>query len=437
MKIICAKYVLPVSSEAITEGAIAVDGGKIVAVGGKDEIISRFPAATIEDHGNAVITPGFVNAHSHLELTAMRGMLDEHDHDFPNWLLAVARSRTERFSEEELVEFAVSGATEGARAGVTTFGDIGWMGRVGIEALKAVGLRGIVFQEPSFSPDERNAQEHFVELEKNINELSKSTTSKVRVGISPHTPYTVSGRLFKRIAEYSIAEGHPVSIHLAESAEENRMMMTGESFFKPFLDREGLVWTAPGISATAFLRETGILKTRPLFAHCVHLSDDDVAMLADSGSRIAHCPKSNAKFGHGIAPIEKYLEAGIDVGIGSDSVASNNSIDLLEESRFALLFSRTLRNASGVREFQREFLSPQRVLEMATLGGARALGMEDVIGTLEPGKFADLCVISLDHISQQPLHDVFNTLVFSSTARDVIATYVEGREVGESVVSSQ
>lgn len=429
MKIICAKYILPISSDVISDGAIAIEAGKIVAVGSKDAIVSKFPTAEVEDHGDAVVMPGFVNAHSHLELTAMRGMLEEHDHDFPNWLLGVAKARVDKFSEDELAEFAVSGATEGARAGVTTFGDIGWMGGIGLQALRRVGLRGIVFQEPSFSPDERNAQEHFVELEKTINELSKSTTSKVRVGISPHTPYTVSGQLFKRIAEYSIAEGHPVSIHLAESAEENRMMMTGESFFKGFLDREGLTWNAPGTSATAFLRETGILKVRPLFAHCVHLSDDDVAMLSDSGSRIAHCPKSNAKFGHGIAPIEKYLEAGIDVGIGSDSVASNNSIDLLEESRFALLFSRTLRNASGVREFQREFLSPAKILEMATLGGARALGMEDVIGSLETGKFADLCVISLSHIYQQPIHDVFNTLVFSSTGRDVVATYVEGEKV--------
>ncbi len=435
MKIICAKHVLPVSSDPISDGAVAIEAGKIIAVGPKREIVSRYHDAEIEDHGDAVLMPGLVNAHSHLELTAMRGMLDEHDHDFPNWLLGVAKARVERFSGDELAEYAVSGATEGARAGVTTFGDIGWMGRIGLDALKSVGLRGIVFQEPSFSPDERTAEEHFSELKKNIDGLSKSATSKVKVGISPHTPYTVSAALFRRIAEYSKTEGHPISIHLAESAEENRMMMTGESFFKPFLDREGLIWNAPGTSATAFLRKTGILKTRPLFAHCVHLSDEDVSILADSGSRIVHCPKSNAKFGHGIAPIEKFLEAGIDVGLGSDSVASNNSIDLLEESRFALLFSRTLRNTQGVREFQREFLSPSKVLEMATLGGARALGMESEIGSLETGKFADLCVISLGHISQQPVHDIFNTLVFSTTARDVIATYVEGEKVGKSVNS--
>ena len=430
MKIITAKHVLPISSNPITDGAAAIENGKIVAVGAKSEIVSRYADAAIEDHGDAVVMPGLVNAHAHLELTAMRGMLEEHDHDFPAWLLGVARARVERFSEDELADFAVSGALEGARGGVTTFGDIGWMGRLGLEALKSVGLRGIVFQETPFSPDSRSAEDDFGILRKNIDELSKSATSKVRVGISPHTPYTVSGPLFARIAEYAKADGHPVSIHLAESSDEHRMMMTGESFFKAFLEREGLVWNAPGTSATAFLESTGILGTRPLFAHCIHLSDEDVAMLADSGSRIVHCPKSNAKFGHGIAPIEKYLEAGIDVGLGSDSVASNNSIDLFEESRVALLFSRTLRNASGPREFRREFLSPGRIIEMATLGGARALGMDSEIGSLEPGKLADLCVVSLGHISQKPLHDVFNTLVFSTTARDVIATYVEGEEVG-------
>lgn len=431
MKVIAAKFVLPISSDPITDGAVAIENGRIAAVGTKSEMVARYADAAIEDHGDAVVMPGLVNAHAHLELTAMRGMLEEHDHDFPAWLLGVARARVERFTEEELAEFAVSGALEGARGGVTTFGDIGWMGRIGLEALKSVGLRGIVFQETPFSPDSRSAGQDFSVLRTNVEGLLKSATSKVRIGISPHTPYTVSGPLFGMIADYSKSEGHPVSIHLAESADEHRMMMTGESFFKAFLEREGLVWNAPGTSATAFLDSTGILATRPLFAHCIHLSDDDVAMLADSGSRIAHCPKSNAKFGHGIAPIEKYLEAGIDVGLGSDSVASNNSIDLFEESRAGLLFSRTMRNASGVREFQREFLSPRSILELATLGGAKALGMEGEIGSIETGKFADLCVVSLDHISQKPVHDVHSTLAFSTTARDVIATYVEGESVGE------
>jgi len=166
------------------------------------------------------------------------------------------------------------------------------MGRIGLEALKSVGLRGIVFQETPFSPDSRSAGQDFSVLRTNVEGLLKSATSKVRIGISPHTPYTVSGPLFGMIADYSKSEGHPVSIHLAESADEHRMMMTGESFFKAFLEREGLVWNAPGTSATAFLDSTGILATRPLFAHCIHLSDDDVADLRSPSTFVLRTEKS-------------------------------------------------------------------------------------------------------------------------------------------------
>jgi 5-methylthioadenosine/S-adenosylhomocysteine deaminase len=147
-------------------------------------------------------------------------------------------------------------------------------------------------------------------------------------------------------------------------------------------------------------------------AHCVKVSDSDIAKIAANGASIAHCPKSNAKFGHGYAPFEKILDAGISVGLGSDSVASNNVCDLIEEARFAALAAR---NLSG----SKRFISAKDVLEATTLGGARAMGLDHLIGTLERGKQADIAVVSLEHQAQQPVNDVEAALVFSSNARDV------------------
>jgi 5-methylthioadenosine/S-adenosylhomocysteine deaminase len=154
----------------------------------------------------------------------------------------------------------------------------------------------------------------------------------------------------------------------------------------------------------------------------VTVTDDDISLIAGSGSSIAHCPKSNAKFGHGYAPLEKFLDAGIAVGLGSDSVASNNVCDLLEESRFAALAARN-------RQGRDRFVTARDVLEAATIGGARAMGLEEKIGTLEVGKQADIAVVILDDLTQLPLNDPEAALVFSSNAKHVFMTMVAGREI--------
>ena len=166
----------------------------------------------------------------------------------------------------------------------------------------------------------------------------------------------------------------------------------------------------------------GVLRARPLLAHCVTVSDSDMDLIARSGSSIAHCPKSNAKFGHGFAPFEAFLDKGIAVGLGSDSVASNNVCDMLEESRFAALAAR---NRVGTKRF----ITAKEMLEAATQGGAKALGLDHSIGTLEPGKQADLIAVSLTHAAQQPINDIHTALVFASNARDVVMTMVAGNVI--------
>lgn len=422
MKILSAEYVLPISGDPVRDGAIAIDGERIAGVGTREEIRGRFPEAAHEDLGDAAILPGFINCHSHLEITAMRGFLDNVEHDFYAWLIALTVTRSNILSDADVEIAAVAGALEGARGGVTCFGDIGRYGRAGFDALKANGLRGIVFQETEFSPNDQTAVGDFEKLREKFLALREDETPLVKAGLSPHSPYTVGPALFQLIAEYAVGEGVEISIHAAESREEEELMIKGTGFFADLHKRFGSTWQSPGLSTVRYFDELGVLRAKPLFAHCITVSDRDIELLAASGCRIAHCPKSNAKFGHGYAPFEQVLDRGIATGLGSDSVASNNSCDMLEEARFAALAARN-RPGSG------RFIEAREALEAATFGGARALGLEKEIGTLETGKQADLIAISLDNIAQQPVHDVNTALVFASNARDVTMTMVAGNEV--------
>ena len=423
MRIITARYVLPITSEPIENGAVAIQDDSILDVGSAGELEKKFPEAIIEDFTNAAILPGFVNCHSHLEITAMRGALDDVEHDFTAWLIKLTSIRSS-MSDEEIEAAAFTGAMEGAQAGVTCFGDIGRLGHVGLSALKRAGLRGIVFQETQFSPENRTAEEDFKKLIEKYEALTGEATDLVRVGLSPHAPYTVSSRLLEMIAQFSIIERVPITIHAAESLDEHKLLTGGTGMFVDVYEKYGVEWESPNCTSIEYLNRLGVLAARPLLAHCVTASPSDLKIISDSGSKIAHCPKSNAKFGHGAAPFEMMLDRRLKVGLGSDSVASNNICDLFEEARFAALIARN-------RSETKRFISAQEVLRAATLGGAEALGMDGEVGSLEVGKQADIAVVSLENNAQRPVNDVHTALVFSSNARDVLATFVAGKQVYE------
>jgi 5-methylthioadenosine/S-adenosylhomocysteine deaminase len=422
MKILSADFVLPISAEPLAGGAIAIDRTKIVAVGTKSELAGKFPDAALEDFGEAVIMPGLINCHSHLEITSMRGFLDDVEEDFYSWLMKLTTTRAEKLNDKDIEIAAVCGALEGARAGVTCFGDIGRFGKAGFKALKVNGLRGILFQETEFSPKNEEAENDFAKLKDKFLELKETETELVKVGISPHAPYTVSRKLFEKITDYAIAENVEITVHAAESNQERDFFQTGEGFFADLYKKLNLEWNAPRVSSVEYLAEIGVLQAKPLLAHCIKVSDRDIELIAETDSRIAHCPKSNAKFGHGIAPLERFLAKNIRVGFGSDSVASNNTCDILEEARFATLVARNFEN-------RKRFLDAKEIIETATLGAARTLGLERKIGTLETGKEADLIVISINDIAQMPIHNVYSTLLFASNARDVKMTMVAGAEI--------
>ena len=427
-----ARWVLPITSPAIANGAIAVDGERIVAVGSAAQLAQQFPEASVRDLGNAAIIPGLVNSHSHLELTAMRGFLENEEHDFFSWLKKLTFARLERMTADDLNVSAAWGACEAARAGVTCVADASDAARESMRALGDVGLRGIVYQE-SFGPDPKLAEENFAKLKAKVARLRERETNLVKCGVSPHAPYTVCAPQLEMIAQFALDENLPVMMHAAETSMEVSLLSDGTGAFAAGLKRRGIDWRAPAASPIQYLNDHGILATRPLLAHCIHVNDADLETMRRTDTRVAHCPKSNAKLGHGVAPFAKFLEKGIATGLGSDSVASNNTCDLLEEARFAALLARATVNAdSGVRVYgvnEDRRVTVADVLEVATLGGARALGLEGQVGELKEGLQADFAAVSLDGAHQVPSYDATNTLIFSSSGRDVILTVVAGREV--------
>ena len=426
-----ARWVLPIISPVIEYGAIAFEESHVVGVGPRTEIVSRFPEAHTQDFGDAAILPGLVNAHSHLELTVMRGFLEREENDFFAWLRKLTLARLAMTGEDLLVS-ATCGAIEAARAGVTCVGDASSVASQALGALRVVGLRGIVYQE-SFGPDPSFAAENVAKLRDQISELRVLENAVVRIGVSPHAPYTVSGPQLELISRLAIDEKLPVMMHAAESEAERLFMLEGQGVFADGLRARGIEWQAPGISTIQYLGRQGVLETRPLFAHCVNINDGDRELIKQSSAGIAHCPKSNAKLGHGRAPFAEFMRHDLNVGLGSDSMASNNACDILEEGRFATLLARLPSNSDDpskkVRLPVSSLMTGEQALYAATFGGARALGLHDKIGAFAEGMQADITIVNLDGAHQQPVRDPVATLIFASSARDVLLTMVAGKEI--------
>ncbi len=419
-----SQWIVPVSSPAFADGAIAISDDRIAAFGTRQTIVEQFPEAEVRDFGPAAIMPGLVNSHSHLELTAMRGFLENEESDFFAWLRKLTVARLERMTSDDLNVSAQWGACEAARAGVTCVADASDTAFESMKAVRAVGLRGIVFQE-SFGPDPSLAQENFAKLQTKIARLRELETPLVKCGVSPHAPYTVCGPQLEMIAQFALDENLPLTMHAAETLMEVSLLREGRGAFADGLKNRGIEWQPPALSPIQYLKQHGILATRPLLAHCIQVNAQDIATLAETQTRVAHCPKSNSKLGHGAAPLLRFIAQGIAVGLGSDSVASNNVCDLLDEARYALLLARSNRAEGGAACD----LSAEDVLRMATQGGARALGWQEQIGELKVGLQADFAVVSLAGSHQVPVYDPVRTLIFSSSARDVVLTVVAGREV--------
>ena len=408
-----APWVIPIAAPSIASGTVAVDGERIAYVGARDAA----PAGEDVDLGNVVLLPGLVNAHCHLELTAMRGFLEELD--FGDWILRLATAKRAVLTSQEMLRDAARlGIAEGLRAGVTTYGDTCHSGAV-VDALRDCGVRGIMYQEV-FGPDPAQCDTSMAELREQVAAARTLETPLVHVGISPHAPYTVSDELYEAATQFALDERLPMALHIAEAEVESLLVEDGRGRFADGLRARGLAVRRRAPSPVALLERLGVLEARPLLIHCVRLAEGDVERIAGSGSAVAHCPTANAKLGHGIAPIRELLDAGVRVGLGSDSVASNNRMDILEEARLAVL-------AQNARLARHDALTTAAALRLATLGGAAALGLAERVGSLEVGKDADLAAFSLDTLRAVPIHGAEAAVLYALRGNDATFVAVAGR----------
>ncbi len=418
-EIYAARWVLPIDGPPLDDGEIVLENGLILEVRPR-----QTPAAECRDFGDAVLLPGLVNAHSHLEYTALRGFLE--DVPFFPWIRALTAAKA-LLSAADWLWSARLGALECAASGITTLGDNTDAGAT-MQVLAESGLRGLVYQE-LFGIDDREPTEPILEaLRAKIAAHRASASARVGVGVSPHALYTVRPALYAAINTYVASERLPTSVHLAESPAESALIERGEGPFAAMFARRGITWPVPRQTPTAYAAALGALGPSTLAIHCVHQTPADVALLAAKHAAVIHCPKSNAKLGAGIAPLAAWLRTdGLRVGLGTDSAVSNNAHDLWEEMRFALLLQRAnLENAEAV--------TARDVLRLATLGGAEALGLAAHTGSLTPGKRADLVAVRLSRPHTVPATDPYSALVYSARADDVALTVCDGETVYDSGV---
>jgi cytosine/adenosine deaminase-related metal-dependent hydrolase len=398
-RVLSADWVLPIEGPPIEAGAVVVEDGRIAAVG------------TTEDLGegtrydDAVIVPGFVNAHSHLEYAVYAGFGDGLG-DFAEWI-TLHIQRKARIGWDEYVDVAKLGAAQCLASGVTTVGDCSYSGASAV-ACAELGLRATVYLEV-FGSDPPRALEHFAAIRDRVGD---AFSERVRPGVSPHAPYSVSIELYEACAEL----GLPIATHISESRSEVQYLLTGTGAWGGY---EDLLVPVPGKTGTHLLAEHDLLGPNVVVAHCVVLDENEIGLLASTGTGVAHCPRSNAALGCGVAPLAELRAAGARVGVGTDSPASAPSFDFFEELRSVVLSARA-------RAARPEVLSAAETLELGTLGSARALGLDGEIGSLLPGKRADFAVVSLEGSAYLPWEDPAGAVVFGGSPDRVIATYVDG-----------
>ncbi len=394
-----ARWVVPVATPPIADGTVITDGDRITWVGPR----ANAPAGgRDEELADSILTPGLVNAHTHLDLTMMRGALE--DLPFFDWVRTLTRIKREVLLDDDFRAAALLGAAEGLSRGVTTFGDTA-DNEAAFDALLTLGARGIAYREV-FGPDPAQLRECMDGLAAAVSAMRARATPLVRVGVSPHAPYSVSDELFKAVGEFAAREGLPLAVHVAESAAEDDLVIRAAGPFAEFLRGRGIQVARRAYGPIQLVDAAGLLRTGTLLIHCVRASASDVARMADTGCGIAHCPASNAKLGHGIAPLKEFLAAGARVGLGSDSMASNNTMDLLGEARLASLQQRALTKKPDA-------LPARAAFRLATLGGAEALRLDDETGSLVPGKQADLAAFRVQDLGA-PVEDPLAALVFGA-----------------------
>lgn len=380
----------------IENGWVEIEDGMIKALGEG----APSPGDAIDMHGDLVM-PGMVNTHCHMAMTLFRGLGEDIDDRLFRYILPLER---ECITAPVVAVGTRLAALEMIRGGVTTVADMYYFeAKVG-RATAEAGMRGIVGQTLGDfdAPDHESFDEAFALTDDLVAEFANHPL--ITASIAPHAPYSTDILIMARVAEWAEANpGNPVQMHLAESDTE-------------------MAWCAEHYDArpVAVTAKAGLLRPGLIAAHCMHINEDEAMQLAESGVGVAHNARSNGKAGRGIAPIDMMRKAGVPVGIATDGAMSGNTLDLFAQFAPASMFQKILGHSRAI-------LPASETVRMATIEGARVLGMAEKIGSLEPGKSADLIRISLDDPRVQPIYDIYSALVFALNASDVRATMVGGR----------
>ena len=399
------EWLIPIvpKGAVLQDCALAIHQGRIEAVLPTEEATHLYEPETIVDLPNQVLLPGLVNAHGHSAMSLLRGYAD--DLPLNTWLNEhIWPAESEWVGEEFVRDGTRLACAELIRSGTTCFSDMYFFPDVTAEAATQAGLRSrIAFPVIEFPSAWAQGPDEYLHKGLELHDQYKNH-SLVNVAFGPHAPYTVGNSTFERVAVLAEELDAAIHVHLHETAQEIDDSLS-EHGVRP-IDR---------------LNQLGVLGPRTEAVHMTQVSEDDLDLIKATNTSVIHCPKSNLKLASGFCPVNKLLTEDIQVGLGTDSAASNNCLNMLEEMRFASLLGKAVSgNATA--------LSAEQSLHMATLGGASALGLEAEIGSLEPGKSADMISVRLDYLSSQPLYDLASQIVYSSPTQ-AHNSWVNGKQL--------
>lgn len=414
--ILRANWVLPISGEPLPNGEVVVESGQIVEV--RPQASSRKANDALE-FGDAILMPGLVNAHCHLEYAALRGLNDRTP--FFAWIRGLVELKAQMPAELWLPS-AMLGAAECIANGITFIADNTDSG-VSAEVLARSGLRGRIYQEVFGIGKEPSDETILNQLSERLDALRQTietheATERVSLGVSPHAVYTVRDSLLKATLQFAQQQNLPISIHAAESSEEVALTRSGSGPFAEMFTERGIDYLHPRVPPVEYLHQAGALAPTTQLVHCVRVEPQEIQFIAEANASVAHCPRSNARLLTGVAPIYELRRRGVCVGLGTDSVVSSGSFDLLEEMRFGALMQRV--HAYTAQPSWRDWVA------IATLEGARSLGIDDQIGSLEPGKHADIIAIRTHRLAFSQMPDPYAALVLVARGEDVAMTMVDG-----------
>lgn len=399
-----ARWIVPVEPANIVleNHAVAIDRGRIVAILDQEQAATRFAPRKRKHLDNHVLIPGLVNLHTHAAMTLLRGLAD--DLPLMDWLKNHIWPAEEKYVSAQFVrDGTLLACAEMLRGGITCFNDMYFFPKAAAEAALTSGMRAaiglITLDFPTaYAADADDYLAKGLTVRDELREESLITFC-----LAPHAPYTVSDRSFEKILTLAEQIDLPIHVHLHETAQEINDSL------RDF-----------GVRPIERLRRLGLLSPGLIGVHAVHLNHAEIELLAGHGCSVAHCPTSNLKLASGIAPITALLAQGANVGLGTDGAASNNRLDLFHEMRLAALLAK---GQSG----RADVLDAHQALRMATLGGAQALGLDATIGSIAPGKAADLCAVSLAGIELAPCYDPVSQLVYVAGREHVSDVWVAGR----------